>query len=434
MNFFKNRTVRNAGWLIGGRIVHIILSFVIGLLSARYLGPGNYGLINYATAFATFFNAFCTLGINSVIVKNFIDHPEEEGETLGTTLILRLVSSFLSLCTITGIVSIIDRGETVTIVVVVLYCISLVFHVFDTFNYWFQSKLMSKYYAITTLVSYLVASAYRIVLLMTGKSTEWFALANSVDYFIVAVLLFTFYKKNRGPKLSFSFRKAKELLSISCSYILSGLMVAVYAATDKLMLKQMLDESAVGYYALAFSISTMWAFILAAIIDSLKPGIMRDHNEDRQKYLDGNRKLYAIIFYFSLFASSCVFIVAPLFIRIMYGDTYLPAVTPLRIVTWYVAFSYMGVARDIWIVCERKQKYLKYMYAGSAALNIVLNFIAIPIFGASGAAIATLVTQISTIFLFPVLIKDMRPNVKLVAEAVMLKGMLKKRKNKKKEN
>ena len=73
MNFFKNKTVRNAGWLIGGRIVHIILSFVIGLLSARYLGPGNYGLINYATAFATFFNAFCTLGINSVIVKNFID-------------------------------------------------------------------------------------------------------------------------------------------------------------------------------------------------------------------------------------------------------------------------------------------------------------------------------------------------------------------------
>lgn len=434
MKFFKNRTARNAGWLIGGRIIHIILSFVIGLLSARYLGPGNYGLINYATAFATFFNAFCTLGINSVIVKNFIDHPEEEGKTLGTTLVLRLVSSVLSLCTITGIVSIIDRGETVTIVVVALYCISLVFHIFDTFNYWFQSKLMSKYYAIATLVSYLVASAYRIVLLMTGKSTEWFALANSVDYFVVAVLLFTFYKKNKGPKLSFSFRKAKELLSVSCSYILSGLMVAVYAATDKLMLKQMLDESAVGYYALAFSISTMWAFILAAIIDSLKPGIMRDHNEDRQKYLDGNRKLYAIIFYFSLFASSCVFIVAPLFIKIMYGEAYLPAVIPLRIVTWYVAFSYMGVARDIWIVCERKQKYLKYMYAGSAVLNIVLNLIAIPIFGASGAAIATLITQISTIFLFPVLIKDMRPNVKLVAEAVMLKGMLKNRKSKKKEN
>lgn len=425
MKIFKNKIVRNAGWLIGGRIVHIILSFVIGLLSARYLGPGNYGLINYASAFATFFNAFCTLGINSVIVKNFIDHPDEEGETIGTTLILRLVSSVLSLCTITGIVSIIDRGEIVTIVVVLLYCISLVFHIFDTFNYWFQSKLKSKYYAIATLVSYLVASAYRLILLMTGKSTQWFALANSVDYFIVAVLLVIFYKTNKGPKLSFSFKKAKELLSVSCSYILSGLMVAVYAATDKLMLKQMLDETAVGYYALAFSISTMWAFILAAIIDSLKPGIMRDHNENKQKYLQGNRNLYAIIFYFSMFASSCVFLVAPLFIKIVYGEAYLPATIPLRIVTWYVAFSYMGVARDIWIVCERKQKYLKYMYFGSAVLNIVLNYLMIPIFGASGAAIATLITQISTIFVFPIFIKEMRPNVRLVFDGVMLKGISK---------
>ena len=433
MNFFKNRTVRNAGWLIGGRIIHIILSFVIGLLSARYLGPGNYGLINYATAYTTFFNAFCTLGINAVIVKNFIDHPEEEGETLGTTLALRLVSSILSLLSIVGIVSIIDHGETTTIVVVALYCISLVFHIFDTFNYWFQSKLMSKYFAIATLVSYIVASAYRIILLMTGRSTEWFALANTVDYFIVAVLLFIFYKLNKGPKLSFSLKKAKELLSVSCSYILSSLMVAVYGATDKLMLKQMLDESSVGFYALAFSISTMWAFILAAIIDSLKPGIMRDHNEDREKYLDGNRKLYALIFYISVFASLCVVLIAPLFITVLYGKEYFPTVTPLRIVVWYVAFSYMGVARDIWIVCERKQKYLKFLYAGSALLNIVLNYFAIPRLGASGAAIATLVTQISTIFLFPMFIKEMRPNVKLVLEGIMLKGVLKPRKPKNKE-
>ena len=71
----KNKTIQNASWLICGRIVHIILSFVIGLLSARYLGPNNYGLISYATAYGTFFTSFCTLGINSVIVKNFIDHP-----------------------------------------------------------------------------------------------------------------------------------------------------------------------------------------------------------------------------------------------------------------------------------------------------------------------------------------------------------------------
>lgn len=423
MKMLESKTLRNAGWLIGGRIVHVILSFVIGLLSARYLGPNNYGLINYATAYCTFFTAFCTLGINSVIVKNFIDHPEEEGETIGTTLVLRLISSILSLCSIIGIVRLVDGNEPVTLAVVSLYCMSLVVHIFDTFNYWFQSKLLSKYYAIATMIAYLVASAYRLVLLAMGKQVQWFAVANSIDCCIVALILFLFYKRNHGPKLSFSLSKSKELLSVSCSYILSGLMVAVYGATDKLMLKQMLDEASVGYYALASSISTMWVFLLSSIIESLKPTIMRYHNENKSLYQKTNCRLYALIFYGSLIASSIIAIIAPLFIRIVYGEDYLPAVQPLRVVVWYVAFSYLGVARDIWIVCERKQKYLKYIYIGSAGLNVGLNLLLIPAMGASGAALATLITQISTVFVFPLFIRDFRPNVRLMWEAIKLKGV-----------
>ena len=67
--------VKNAGWMIAGKIVQMLIGFVVGLLTARYLGPGNYGLINYAGAYTTFFAAICTLGINSVIVKEFVDAP-----------------------------------------------------------------------------------------------------------------------------------------------------------------------------------------------------------------------------------------------------------------------------------------------------------------------------------------------------------------------
>ena len=89
----KSKVTKNAGWLIGGRVYHMALAFVVGLLTARYLGPGNYGLINYAATYTAFFSSFCTLGINSVIVKNFVDHPEEEGETIGSAIILRAISS-----------------------------------------------------------------------------------------------------------------------------------------------------------------------------------------------------------------------------------------------------------------------------------------------------------------------------------------------------
>jgi hypothetical protein len=92
----KNKVVKNAGWIIGGKVANKLLAFVVGIFAARYLGPSNYGLINYAAAYATFFASLCTLGINSVIVKNFVDHPDQQGETIGTTLLLRAMSSLLS--------------------------------------------------------------------------------------------------------------------------------------------------------------------------------------------------------------------------------------------------------------------------------------------------------------------------------------------------
>ncbi len=53
----KNRTVKNAGWLISGRVIQAAINFVVGLLTARYLKPTNYGLLSYAAAYTGFFAA-----------------------------------------------------------------------------------------------------------------------------------------------------------------------------------------------------------------------------------------------------------------------------------------------------------------------------------------------------------------------------------------
>lgn len=133
-------------------------------------------------------------------------------------------------------------------------------------------------------------------------------------------------------KVSLLSEKAKELLQSSSSFIIAGLMVSIYACTDKLMLKQMLGADAVGHYSLASTVSVSWAFILSAIIDSLYPEIVQSFQKDHLRYERKNRQLYAIVFYVSLFVSAMICLVAKPFILILYGETYLPAVGPLRIV------------------------------------------------------------------------------------------------------
>lgn len=161
-----------------------------------------------------------------------------------------------------------------TIIVTALCSIALIFQIFDTINYWFQARYQSKVTSIATLFAYTMTALYRVVLLIYGKSVFGFALATSVDFICLGVFLLLAYKKNKGSKLKFSFAKAKSLLSKSYHYILSGMMVAIYAQTDKFMLKQMLDEKAAGYYSLA-AINLMWVFVLQAIIDSMYPTIMQ---------------------------------------------------------------------------------------------------------------------------------------------------------------
>lgn len=419
----QNRVAANAAWLIAGKLVHMVLSFLVGLLTARYLGPDHFGLINYAAAYTSFFASLCTLGINSVIVKNFVDHPEEEGETIGTTLLLRGLSSLLSALMIVGIVSVIDRGEPLTLAVVALYCIGLLFQIFDTLNYWFQARLQSKYYAVATLVAYVIVSAYKVLLLVLGMSVKWFAVANAIEYALVGVVMLVQYRRRGGPAFTFSARKAKELLRASRSFIIAGLMVSIYASTDRLMLKQMLSEASVAYYALAVSFSSSWGFLLSAIIDSMAPEIMRAHTADNEAYLRMNRQLYAYVFYAAAGVSLLVSLVAPWLIVLLYGEAYRPAVAPLRVVVWYTAFSYLGVARNTWMVCQNVQQYLQILYIIAAVLNVILNLLLIPLWGAAGAALASLVTQIATTMIIPFFIPALRANGKLMVEAVLLRGL-----------
>lgn len=423
-NFLNNKQVKNAGWLIGGKILQMIISLFVGVLTTRYLGPSNYGLIGYAGAYTAFFMAFCTLGINSILVKEFIDDPEQEGTILGSSLVLRAISSLASAFVIICIVFFVDAGETDTILVVALCSLGVVFHIFEVFNYWFQAHLRSKITAIATFIAYCITAAYRIFLMATGKSTFFFALASSVDYICIAAIILFCYFKSGGKKLKFSWNRGKKLLSKSHHFILSGLMVSIYGHTDKLMLKRMIDETEVGYYTTAVAVCGMWCFILSAIIGSVNPAIMQANHVDDELFKKKNRQLYAIVFYVSMAVAALFQIFAPLVIRILYGEPYLPSVAPLRIVTWYTAFSYLGVARNAWIVCNHKQKYLKYMYVPAVIINISLNIIFIPLWGAAGAAFASLVTELSTSVLLPLCIKDLRPNAKLILEAIILKDVL----------
>lgn len=141
-SLFYNKEIKNTGWIIGGKVAQMALSLIVGIWSARYLGPSNYGLLNYVSAYTAFFTSLCTLGItSSVLVNEFTQRPDEEGTTLGTTIGLRLISSVLSAIMIVSIVYIVDDGDPLLLWIAIFSSAGLIFNVFDVIEFWFFKAL-----------------------------------------------------------------------------------------------------------------------------------------------------------------------------------------------------------------------------------------------------------------------------------------------------
>jgi O-antigen/teichoic acid export membrane protein len=177
----KKKVMSNMSWLLGGKIVNMILSFFISLATARYLGPDNYGQINYVAAYISFFSSITSLGLSVIVIKEISMGQESDNEIIWTGVIMRLLTAILSTVSVIALVYIVDGGDPLIVKIAILESIGILASAFDTFMYWFQGKLLGKYVSIASVVAYLGMSLFRLYLLIKGADVMWFALDTSRD-------------------------------------------------------------------------------------------------------------------------------------------------------------------------------------------------------------------------------------------------------------
>ena len=413
----ENKVINNAKWIVICKLAQSVLQLVVGMISARYLGPSNYGLISYAASIVAFAIPVMRLGFNATLVREYIEAPQEQSKITGTAIALNVLSSLVCMLGVIGFSAVSNGNDTTTILVCGLYSLSLIFAAVEMIQYWFQYKLLSKYSSIIMLVSYFGVSAYKIILLAAQKSVYWFAVSHSVEYGLIALCLFVVYYK-QGGRMSFSWSLAKKLLNNSKHYILAALMLVVIQNTDHVMLTLMIGEAENGYYSAAITAAGIFQFVYTAIVDSYRPVILADKKEGSQSYHLNLTRLYSITLYLSL-AESMVFTVGgKIIIGILYGDAYAAAVPVLRILVWFFVFSMMGTVRNVWILAEQKQKYLWIINLSGALFNVVMNLILIKPLGARGAALASLMTQAFANFVLGFIWKPLRENNRLILDSL----------------
>jgi O-antigen/teichoic acid export membrane protein len=420
----RSKNIKNSLWIIGEQIFQMLISLIVGILTARYLGPSNYGTLNYTASFVTFFTAIVTLGMEGVVIKKLIERPDEEGRYLGGCIALRFICSVLTIVILPVLIYVLNPSEPIKVVLVLLQSLQLAFKSVQILDSWFQRHLKSRFVSVGKMIACLIVSAYKVFLLMTSKDIIWFAFSNSLTDLVISILLYVFYSRESKQKLLPDISKGREVLAESYHFVISGLMVSIYSQMDKIMIGQMLSDTDVGLYTTAVTICGMWIFIPLAIINSYRPLILEHKKNGQEKlYLLRLKQLYSVIIWLCLGISFLIFIFSGFIIRILYGEAYIGSIGVLRTAIWFETFSVIGTARGIWILAENMNKYVKYYLMIGAGVNLILNLVMIPVMGITGAAIATLITQITTSIIAPLFFRETRVHSKIVFEAFTLKWL-----------
>lgn len=415
----QSQFVNNTGWMLAERVFQMLVSLTVGMLSARYLGPTNFGIINYVAAFIAFGTPICGLGLEWVLVKAYVDDKQKAGDAIGTALFLEFIVSLVTSAIIVLIVSVSNANDSIKTTVAILESLQLLFKSSEPIELWYNSQLKSKYTSIVKIIAYSVMALYRGIIIILKKPVIWFAFATSIDFVVMGVLFILLYFKQNNPLLRINLALGKELVGRSHHFILSGLMSVAYSQMDKIMLKHMLGDTDVGLYSAAYFITSAWFFIPTTIVASARPIIMSEKNHNEDQYQKRLSQLYASIFWLCTAVAVIISIFPGFVIWLLYGSEYVGGANALRICIWFGIFAQLGGARNIWLLSENKNKYSKHFLFWGVIINLIMNYVLIRPMGINGAALATLITQVFTCLIAPLLYKDTRSHTKLLLKAIV---------------
>jgi O-antigen/teichoic acid export membrane protein len=403
--------INNFSWLFFDRILRMVTALFVGVWLARYLGPGMFGQLNFAIAFVGLFAAVGGLGLQAIIVREIVKTPSDAHEIIGTGAVLQLLAGLLAYCASLAAIYLLRHDDIEAMVLVAIVGSMLLFKAGDVAIYWFEAQLLSKYSVIAQTFSSVTFSAVKVALIVSEAPLSAFAWSVAGEAFVTMALLTLIFRKQGFAlnQLRFVLSRAKMLLLDSWPLLISGVTIMIYLKIDQIMLGEMLGSRSVGIYSAALRISEIWYFIPMIITSTTLPAILNAKKSNQALYEQRLQLLYDIMVVISLCVIIPMIFVSTPMIKLAFGAEFSEAGPILMVHIWASLFVFLGVASGQWFVAENRQILSLQRSALGAALNVLINYFAIPVYGGIGAALATLAAQFFTCLLFDLLQKETRP-------------------------
>lgn len=419
---YLQKILGNTIWLVADRILRMGLSLVVGVWVGRYLGPEQFGALNFASAFVALFGVLASLGLDGIVIRDIVREPEHKYEILSSTFLLKLCGGGIAFIVSLAAILVMRPADSQTHWLVGIIAFGMIFQAFDAIDLWFQSQTLSKYAVLAKNVAFVILSVVKVILILNHASIIAFAYAALAEIIIGGTGLVFFYVRQHSlttlwyPKIDI----AKRLLKESLPAILSGFAIMIYMRIDQVMLEQMSGNREVGLYSAALKFSEIWYMIPSLIVSSVRPSLTEAKQESESKYYQQLQRLCNMLVKIAYAIALPMTFAATFIVTLFYGEAYKEAGIILGIHIWAAIFVFIGGAMSIWFVNEGLIKYTLIQTIVGAVMNVALNIVLLPRYGGVGAAIATVISYGFAAYLCNALTRKTMVAFKIQTKALFL--------------
>lgn len=382
------------------KVVKMATQLVMLVLLARVLGPEEMGGLMYCLALASMFVFLNTLGLDTVLVKVFVERSHKSISFLKQALFARLGAALVCvfLINVAGL-WLVDEDSRLLLLLVSLYHMFMPFTVYEWF---FQARGRGDLSAMGLIFGHIAGFLFRLVCIYIGADITWLGFAYVFEVLMMSVAYAFIAKKhvleNTQP---ISLKRICNLIQVALPLIISGAIVLLYMKIDQLMLGSMVGNTEVGIYVAATRLSEAWYFLGLTLIAVYYPKLLevlkvkgeasyQSEIVNMGRWLVWGGGLLALV----------VFFIADWLIDFLYGSDYSHSAAVLVVTIWAVPFVYLGAISTKMYITVLEPKTVLWRSLFGLVLNVLLNMLLISTYGASGAAVASLVAQIGSSYLF----------------------------------
>lgn len=418
------RILDNIAWLSMDKVIRMGLGLTVGVWLARYLGPDQFGQLNYAIAFVGLFATLTGLGLNGIVVRDIVQDPDTANTTLGTAFVLQVLGGIVAVPLIVGTIEWLRPDDTLSKAMVSVLGLSLIFKSAEVVKYWFESRIQVRYTVWIENAAFLVMTGIRIAMILQHAPLMAFVWITLAEAATVSIALLAIYAKVGGQMANWQPRleRARSLLADSWPLLLSGLAIFLFMRIDQLMIGLLADDREVGIYAAALRLSEPWYFLPSAIASSVFPLIARHSPENAKDYYVKLGRMLRVVISLHVAISLFFMFGASYIVEFLFSAQYRESAPILALHVWTGVFQAMGIISGQWMVYEGLVMLALLRNVCGAVVSLAMNVILIPKFGGIGAAVTALTSVVFAYYLFDLLTPRTRPMFWLKTRAMLLWG------------